>query len=136
MPRGLRVLDPEVAHAGPRALMAVAQENVREGCVRETIGAALALAAAARASTADDRAFYAAIASDELEHAAWSWEVDAWARSHMDASGRASLDAARREVTEGYLGGLDPADLPGVSPGLAGDLRALARALATEIGDP
>ncbi len=130
--RGVSPRDPVVSDGATRTLLAIAEENAVEGCARETIGAAIALAAATRAATAEDRAFYAAIAGDELTHAAWSWALHAWARSRMPGGG-AALDARRDAALETFASGIDPTDLPGVSVALAADLRALARAVTTVV---
>ncbi len=89
---------PAAAHApafGERSLLAMALENVVEGVVRETYGAAAASWAAEHAVDSDVRAAMQTIAIDERSHAQLSWEVDAWVRGRLDACARAVLDRAK-----------------------------------------
>lgn len=76
--RGVEPLLP-TPHTRPLpTLLELAQENVVEGCVRETWGA---LSAALQARTAQDpelAALYAGIAPDELAHAELSWDIHEW----------------------------------------------------------
>ena len=60
-------------------LAAIAADAAAEGCVGETVGAALAAASAAAASDPSARADLMVIAADEARHAALSWRVVAWA---------------------------------------------------------
>jgi rubrerythrin len=57
---------------GPRSLVAIAIENACEGCVRETWGAACAVAQSKRATDPEIRQAMRAIARDELAHASLS----------------------------------------------------------------
>lgn len=77
-------------------LLSVALENAREGCVRETFGALLAHVQRVRAGDAEIRACMDAIADEETEHAALSWDVGAWLESQLGASERAAIAAERR----------------------------------------
>jgi hypothetical protein len=85
---------------GPvRPLRALAEENAREGCVRETFGALVAAWQCVRAADPKLRAAMRVIARDETRHAALAWRVDAWARGRLSVDECASLDAIRdREV--------------------------------------
>jgi hypothetical protein len=58
-------------------LFALALDNAREGCVRETFGALVAMLQAERAATRRMRSFYARIARDERRHAALSFRLHA-----------------------------------------------------------
>lgn len=78
-----------------RPLRALAEENAREGCVRETYGALVAAWQSARACDPRLRAAMRVIARDETRHAALAWRVDAWARGILSADERAALDAIR-----------------------------------------
>jgi hypothetical protein len=80
-------------------LVAVAVNTFVEGCIGETLSAALALEQAARASDPEVRKALATIASDEARHAELAWKTVAWAverggRAVRDALGRALVDAA------------------------------------------
>lgn len=87
-----------------RPLRAIAEENAREGCVRETLGALVAGWQARRARDARVRAAMAVIARDETRHAALAWRVDAWARSRLSADENAALDAARDDAVRALRG--------------------------------
>jgi hypothetical protein len=80
------------------SLFAIALENAREGCVRETYGALVAHLQMNRADDADVRACMAAIADEETEHAALSWDIAAWIESQLDDAQRAHLAAERRDA--------------------------------------
>jgi hypothetical protein len=56
-------------------LATLALENAREGCVRETFGALIALHQAEHAKDGVLREAFASIAEDEITHAALSWEL-------------------------------------------------------------
>jgi hypothetical protein len=73
----------EIERQGCRSLEALAIDNVIEGVVGETFGAAIALWQAQHATDPDIRRAMATIAADECEHAALSLRIDAWARSRL-----------------------------------------------------
>jgi hypothetical protein len=81
-----------------RSLAAMAEENAVEGCVRETFGALLAAWQAARAKDPEVRAAMAAIAVDELRHAALAWEIAAWAEARLSPAKRRRVARARRRA--------------------------------------
>ncbi len=85
------------AEAAP-SLLAIALENAREGCVRETYGALVAHYQRTHARDAEVRAVMDAIADEETEHAALSWDIAAWIEAQLDAPGRALLAAERRSA--------------------------------------
>jgi rubrerythrin len=78
-----------------RSLEAIAVENAIEGGVRERYGAQVALLQAQRASDAEMRAVFAAIAPDELRHAELAAAVDRWARERLPMHARRRVDEAR-----------------------------------------
>jgi len=112
---------------GQRTAYAVALENAREGCVRETFAALLARRQAVTACDASVRAIMSGIAADETRHAELSWELAAWLDRQLDADQREELSAARTseasklraELTAGGL--LEDAEL-----GLPGAREAVA----------
>jgi hypothetical protein len=79
-------------------LAAVARDTFVEGCVGETIGAAIAAAARDAAEDPEERALMTRIADDEARHAELAWQTVAWAiardRTVADAV-RAAADRAR-----------------------------------------
>ncbi len=92
---------PPVRAKRPKArrALAVAIENAREGCVRETLGAAIALFRAERASDPEIAKAMKRIAEDELRHARLSWEISEWLDGTLSARGRAAVRrAAAREL--------------------------------------
>jgi hypothetical protein len=117
--RGAEPRRPRVRSMSVRPLLAVARENAREGCVRETFGAMTAAVQARRAPDAELRAMMVSIALDEARHARLAWEVDAWARGLLSRSAVRSVDEARRAEGARLIAELDRAE----------DRRALARPL-------
>jgi len=90
---------PEIApSAENRSVFEVALENAREGCVRETFGALVAHVQRVRAADAEVRACMDAIADEETQHAALSWDVAAWLDTQLTSEERAALADARREA--------------------------------------
>jgi hypothetical protein len=86
---------------GHRSLLAIAIDNAREGCVRETWGAACALVQSMCAADPRVRATMRAIAEDELSHAALSWDLARWIEAHLSPDERALVDEERaRAVAE------------------------------------
>jgi hypothetical protein len=96
--RGREPERPRVRVVPPRDVVAVALDNVVEGVVRETYGAAVNLFSAERAADPELRAAFVAIGQDECTHAAWSFEVAAWSRSRLDESERRLCDDAFRRA--------------------------------------
>lgn len=86
---GARIQRPRVrCPAAPRPLLDMALENAREGCVRETYGALVALWQAEHAADPRVRAAFATIAREEARHAALSWRVAAWAEERLSPAER------------------------------------------------
>lgn len=96
---GVTPAAPQIAAEGAVAsLLAIAIENAREGCVRETYGALVAQRQKQRAVDDEVRDVMIAIADEETEHAALSWDIAAWIETQLDEAGRARLVAERREA--------------------------------------
>jgi hypothetical protein len=82
-----------------RSALAIAIENAREGCVRETLGAVIALHRAKRAGDAEIARAMRSIARDELRHARLSWELMEWLDARLTERGRAAVRRAfAREI--------------------------------------
>jgi hypothetical protein len=88
----------KVAPFEPRSLAAFAEENVREGCVRETFGAAVAEWQALHASDEQIRTTMRAIAEDEARHAELSWDIHAWLTNQLDANAREHLERVQQRA--------------------------------------
>lgn len=95
--RGAVVPLPAIA-AATDSLLALALENAREGCVRETYGALVALHQADHARDAELRRAFAAIADDEIAHAELSWDLARFFETRLDEAERAAVDRARAEA--------------------------------------
>ncbi len=89
-----------VSPTGPRSLFSIALENAREGCVRETWGAACAVAQGERAADPEVKEAMRAIARDELGHAALSWDLAEWLETHLSDAERAAVAVERRRAIE------------------------------------
>jgi hypothetical protein len=98
--RGAEPRPPMVVATGARSLLSIALENAREGCVRETWGAACAVAQGERAFDAELRAAMRVIADDELSHAALSWDLAEWLDSRLTAEERAVVAVERERAIE------------------------------------
>ncbi len=81
-----------------RSLEEMAVENVVEGCVRETFGAALALFQAKCAKDAEIRRTFGRIARDESRHAQLSWAAARWLSPKLDAEARYRVREAREQA--------------------------------------
>lgn len=84
----------------PRSLFEIARENVIEGVVRETYGAAVALFRAERAGTPELRTALSEIAYDECRHAQLSWDMHAWMWSWLREHEREQIEVARLAAIE------------------------------------
>ncbi len=87
---------PRVAPARAVTPFELAVENAREGCVRETFGALVAHFQKTRAASSDVRDCMAAIADEETEHAALSWDLASWLDTRLTDEERARVAAERR----------------------------------------
>jgi hypothetical protein len=84
-----------------RSLFAFALDNVIEGCVRETYGAACARYQAAVARDADVRLQLGRVAREEARHAELSWQIHEWARALLSEAQRSELaSVAQSAVAE------------------------------------
>ncbi|MFO0559622.1 MAG: hypothetical protein U0269_16510 [Polyangiales bacterium] len=107
-------VEPKVSGAAAlrsRSLFEIALENAGEGCVRETLGAVVMDYQARHADDPALREALAKIADEESMHSAWSWALDHWARTVLDAPSVAQLDRARdRAIAElaHSMGAQDP----------------------------
>ncbi len=90
-----RVVEHEVR---TRTLLEIAIENRVEGCVRETLGAAVGLWQMSHTSHEGLREALQTIVSDEMKHAEWSWAVDQWAMSQLIEAQRMMVDAAQERA--------------------------------------
>ena len=91
---------PSVAHAahGMRTIAEFALENAIEGCVRETLGAAMALAQSRLAPDPELRAAMATIAEDELRHAELAHHVQAWVLPKLSGRAQRRVAVAQRQA--------------------------------------
>jgi len=81
-----------------RNLANVAAAAVREGCVGETLAAALAQAQLAVAGDVECRRVLEIIARDEAEHSLLAWRFVQWALQSGQAGVREAVSSAFREV--------------------------------------
>ena len=77
------------------SLFDLALHNAREGCVNETYGALVALHQAQAAVDLDVRASLAQIADDEVRHAQWSHDLDAWLQPLLSTTQQQAVAAAK-----------------------------------------
>ncbi len=81
-----------------RTLFEFALDNVVEGCVRETFGAAVAKYQAVSARDPLVRTRMASIAADETRHAELSWRIQAWLESRLTPEQLRELAVKQREA--------------------------------------
>lgn len=86
----------EIAPPRDRTLEEIVIENAVEGCVRETLGAMIALWQSHRAADPWLRRVMAVIAEDELTHSELAWQIDAWARTILSPESNQRVESARR----------------------------------------
>lgn len=96
---GAQPARPRVRPTPARSLFQIACENAREGCVRETYGALVAMFQARTAEDARVREAMRDIARDEIRHAELAWDVHAWCLSRLEPSQRAGVRAALHEAS-------------------------------------
>jgi hypothetical protein len=89
---GAVAVRPKIANRQRRTFFDFARENLIEGCVRETFGAAMALYQAAKAAAPSVRAALRTIAEEEARHAELSLDVHEWALTKLSAAQRVELD--------------------------------------------
>jgi hypothetical protein len=105
---GAKVPRTRVRRGAVRTLEAIARENVSEGCVRETYGAAVAWVQATRASDPRVRRAMRRIARDETRHAELSWAVARWIEATLDRHAQRRLAAVRARAVETLRSDLGP----------------------------
>jgi hypothetical protein len=98
--RGAAPYEVRLGRTETRSLLAIAIENAREGCVRETWGAACAVAKSVRAAARDVRVVMERVAEDELGHAALAWDLAAWLESRLSADERVRVALERARAIE------------------------------------
>lgn len=91
---GAELLSYEVRPVKARSLLDVAIENRVEGCVRETLGAAVGAWQLEHAQNEGIREALSIIVSDELRHAEWSFAMNAWAMDQLSDAQRAQVEQA------------------------------------------
>ncbi len=125
---------PTVADHGVRSLEAIAIENAREGCVRETFGALVGEWQSVHAPVAWIREHYATLARDESRHAALSWRLHAWLMSQLSDDACRRVTAELERAIDGLMSSLlDPApSVPELGLPSATQARTLAAALFFE----
>jgi hypothetical protein len=94
------VPEARVLDAGSPSLFEIAVLNASEGCVRETWGAACALAQSLKASDPALRRAMRGIARDELAHAALAWEIATWIAPRLTRAQRDQVETGRRRAIE------------------------------------
>lgn len=92
-----------------RSVAEVAIENAREGCVRETFGALVAVWQAQHAQDTVVRQVMSQIAVDESRHAELSADIDSWARSVLDSDQQHELDQAKTQAIALLASSMDEA---------------------------
>jgi hypothetical protein len=90
---GGEALAPSIEDAPLRSLEALALDNAREGCIRETFGALVATHQVHAARDPEIAAAMRDIARDETRHAQLSWALASWARPLLSPETRALVDA-------------------------------------------
>ena len=121
-----------------RSALDIALENAREGCVRETYGAMIAMYQSRNAKDARVAGALAEIALDETRHAALSWDLHEWLETQLNNQERAMVRLERAAATRSFeevegarLGESDreAAGLPGIE-----ESRAMFQELAHHLG--
>lgn len=138
--RGVGV--PRVRFGGmpDRSMFELAHENVAEGCVRELVGAAIALRQSRCARSAQLRATFARIARDETRHAALALRVFGWSLAHLHPNERLRLAEALDGAVRGALEAptIEPHAPSRIELGLPDDaeIRRIVRSLDAAVFGP
>ena len=127
---------PEVVLPTHRSLADLAVENAAEGCVRETWGAIIALWQARTAHDTVTRATFAAIARDEMRHAALAWAVYRLATPLLDDDARARVAHARAEAVRELANASDPVTIAALGLPNAAEVRGLLTRSAVSLWNP
>ena len=107
---GASVDEPKVKPQAQRSLYAMALENEIEGCVRETVGAALCWRQSLASQVAELRVVMGEIAEDETRHAELAQGISQWVRSQLNADEIHSLDQARANAIDEVLAEMSQQD--------------------------
>jgi hypothetical protein len=83
-----------------RGVFELALDNAREGCVVESFGALANAVQARDAATPELRAYFAAIAADELDHAALAHAIANWLDARLSPDERVAVRAAKLDARE------------------------------------
>lgn len=94
-----------------RSLEEIAEDCVVEGCVRETLGALLTKHQADTATEPRVARAMAALAEDELEHAALGWALAAWSIERLAPEARPALGALVQSSIQSFREAPAGADL-------------------------
>ncbi len=94
---------PQVAPQRIRSLRELALDNEVEGCVRETIGAALCWRQFMAATDPAIRETMGRIAEEETRHAVLSQKISEWAHSLLTTQEKHQLDEARQQAIREVL---------------------------------
>ncbi len=92
---GGRVEPPSAPEGRYESLRALALHNAREGCVNEAYAALVTMHQARFAADPSLRDDLRGIAQDELRHAAWSHDLDAWLTSRLSPSDQQAIAAEK-----------------------------------------
>ncbi len=101
---GGKSTSPCIKKLRERSLEAMAIENAVEGCVNETYGAIVMRWQSVHATDAMLRDTFRKIADDEMNHAALSWSVAAWAEKKLDAASNRRVRRARDRAAMALAG--------------------------------
>ncbi len=103
---GGRPIPTVVARKPVRDLEEIAVENAIEGCVRETFGALVGMWQAKTAKDPLVAKTMKALASDEVRHAALSWDVAQWLRENLSVEACSRVESAKRAAVVALLDAL------------------------------
>src|SRR5262249_3054251 len=101
--RGATPLRARVYRQRTRTALELALDNAAEGCTREAFGALVGLYQAEHATEADVKRTFAAVADDEIGHAAFSFELAKWLDGQLSDSERNEVRRARQQALEGLV---------------------------------
>jgi hypothetical protein len=87
-----------------------AEHNAVEGCVRESLGAAVALWQSLHSTDPAVRHSLARIAEEEASHAQLSWDIDTWCQAQLTDEQNAQLASAKVQAGKGVRRGLSAND--------------------------
>ncbi len=133
--RGAELASVAVEDTGRRSLLTLALENAREGCVRETWGAAYAVVQSMRAADPELRKAMRRIARDELGHAALSWDMAAWISERLSPQESAEVAMERVRAVADLEHEMDAAVPEPWARALGLPSRAESRAILTAMRD-